>query len=138
MPSTVLYGIALAESGRHIEGIGRRPWPWTLNIEGRGYYYASRHEAYVALRRALAAGKSVDVGVMQVNWRWHHSRLYDAWQALDPYHNLRTGAHILREQYQIKREWWRAVGAYHSPNDPRRAEGYARRVARQLIEGVQR
>ena len=37
IPATLLYAIALAESGKHVTRLNStQPWPWTLNIEGEG------------------------------------------------------------------------------------------------------
>ena len=130
IPDSIFYAVALAESGRSANTDGvRRPWPWTLNVAGDGYYYATRLEAWQALRDWLDQGKrSIDIGLMQVNWRYHHERLGDPWQALDPYHNLRVGADILRECFTSERDWWASVGCYHAPANPARAQGYRRRV----------
>ena len=89
-------------------------------------------EAWQALRDWLAQGKrSIDIGLMQVNWRYHQKRLGDPWQALDPYHNLRVGADILQDCYATEQDWWASVGCYHAPANPARAERYRRRVESQ-------
>ena len=133
VPEAVFYAIALTESGRDVEAQGiRRPWPWTLNVAGKGYYFETRLEAWQALRDWLAKGKrSIDIGLMQVNWRYHQSRLGDPWQALDPYHNLRVGAEILQDCYASRQDWWDSVGCYHAPANPERAARYRRRVETQ-------
>lgn len=130
VPAAILYAIALAESGTRLASGQRRPWPWTLNIEGRGHYYPTRRAAWRTLRATLARGVTrVDIGLMQVNWGYHREALGDPWQALDPYHNLAVGAAILQAQHRTTGHWWQAVGRYHAPNHPRRAERYRSRVA---------
>jgi len=129
IPHTLLYAVALTESGRQIASRGVRPWPWTLNVSGQGYYFSSRTEAWQALRQSLDSGStSIDIGLMQVNWRYHRSRLGSPWQALDPYHNLRVGARILQRCFKQKGDWWFGVGCYHAPNNTERADRYRRRV----------
>lgn len=129
LPPRVLYAIALTESRRQIRDGIVRPWPWTLNIRGTPHFFPNRKAAYRALRTALADGiRNVDIGLMQVNWRWHHERLGDPWQALDPYHNLRVGAAILHQERRETDDLWQAVGRYHSRN-PARALAYRERVA---------
>ena len=130
IPSSVLYAVALTESGKQVASKGvYRPWPWTLNVAGRGYYFDSRQAAWQALTGWLKDGKrSVDIGLMQVNWRYHKERLGTPWQALDPYHNLRVGAEILQECYTTRQDWWASVGCYHAPSNPQRADQYRRRV----------
>jgi len=133
IPDALFYAVALAESGKKIASQDiRRPWPWTLNVEGQGYYYESRLKAWLALSEWLQRGiRSIDIGLMQVNWRWHEDKLGDTWRALDPYHNLRVGAEILRTCFEARREWWQSVGCYHAPSNPDRAMRYQDRVKTQ-------
>ncbi len=130
IPHTLLYAMALTESGKQIEPAGGyRPWPWTLNLAGQGYFFDSRLEAWQALTRWIGEGKrSIDIGIMQVNWRYHQERLGTTWQALDPYHNLRVGAAILQACYQNRHDWWSSVGCYHAPANANRADRYRQRV----------
>jgi hypothetical protein len=131
VPDTVLYAVALAESGVGTDADGvRRPWPWTLNVAGRAHVYPTRAAAYHALDAFFARGeRSIDIGLMQVSWRFHRAKLGDAWEALDPYHNLRVGARILRACFEQRGDWWAGVGCYHAPADPERAQRYRARVA---------
>lgn len=130
IPYTVLYAVALTESGKQVRSSREyRPWPWTLNVAGEGHFYATRIEAWQALRAWLKRGRrSIDIGPMQVNWRYHQERLGTPWQALDPYHNLRVGAEILQECYISNRDWWISVGCYHAPASPQKAGKYRQRV----------
>lgn len=130
IPQSVLFAVALTESGKQTGQAGAlRPWPWTLNVAGRGYFFDSRQAAWQALTAYLKEGKrSIDIGLMQVNWRYHKERLGTPWQALDPYHNIRVGAGILQDCYTARQDWWGSVGCYHSPKDSLRANRYRRRV----------
>jgi len=130
LPPEVLYAVALTESARQVDSTGNvRPWPWTLNVQGRGHFFASREEAEAALREHFDAGRtSIDIGLMQVNWRYHRQRLGSPQLALDPYHNLRVAAEILQHCRQSRQDWWAAVGCYHAPNSPTRAARYQARV----------
>ena len=66
IPHTVLYAVALTESATQIDkGDLYRPWPWTLNVAGRGYFFDSRLEAWRALTGWLREGqRSIDIGLM--------------------------------------------------------------------------
>jgi len=132
IPPAILYAVALAESGTRVQALGSvRPWPWTLNIGGEGYFYPSREAAVQALDSQLAVGRpSIDVGLMQVSWRYHQARLTSPQGALDPYHNLQVAAEILADCFRDRHDWWAAVGCYHAPNNPERAAGYRDRVRR--------
>ena len=130
IPAEVLYAVGLAESARRVDSTGTvRPWPWTLNVQGKGFFYASRAQVQQALESFLDVGfESIDIGLMQVNWRYHQNYLESPQLALDPYHNLRVAAKILRECHQSRQDWWEAVGCYHAPNNPYRADRYRVRV----------
>ena len=132
IPPALLYAIALTESGYTNPAAGDlRPWPWTLNINGKGRYYPSRRAATDALAATLRNGETaVDVGLMQIHWHYHHAALGDSRRALDPYHNLRVGAGILAQCYQQRANWWSAAGCYHAPNNTSLAKRYQARVQR--------
>lgn len=63
VPPESLYSVALAETSmapKSIISVTRgagpapdveRPWPWTINVAGKGYRYASRLQAWEALQR---------------------------------------------------------------------------------------
>lgn len=130
IPSALFYALALAESGRWIPDQRiSRPWPWALNLEGSGQFYPSRQAALSALAGTISAGKaSVDVGLMQISWRFHQPALGTPIEALDPYRNLAVAAEILVQCHRSRGDWWAAVGCYHAPNAPARAERYRARV----------
>ncbi|NQD22972.1 lytic transglycosylase domain-containing protein, partial [Pseudomonas aeruginosa] len=67
VPAEVLYSVALTESKVLLRG-EYVPWPWTLNLAGKSYYYATRTTACTALLAAinLYGAKSVDSGLGQV------------------------------------------------------------------------
>ncbi len=135
IPPGVLYSVALQESRMRLRSRQTRPWPWTLNVAGVPRRYPTRIAAYKGLTFYLERGiRSIDVGLMQVNWRYHQDKLGTPWQALDPYHNVRTGAKILATEYRETQDWFKAIGRYHSPGPSvrhkRRAKQYASSVVR--------
>lgn len=137
VPADIFYAIALGESRSALTDASVRPWPWTLNVAGVGKRFNTREEAYTHLTQLLAQGRrNVDVGLVQVSWRWNGNRFESAWHALDPVVNLSTGARILRE---LKNEcgdcsWWTVVGRYHNPTKPLLAAAYVQRVKAQWAQ----
>lgn len=112
----LLYAVALAESKRQLPNGALRPWPWTLNVAGKGYFYESETQAWAALYEFIAAGEhNIDIGLMQINYRWNEDTLIDPYTALDPAANLNMGAKILAAEYRASGDWDVAVGRYHSP-----------------------
>ncbi len=134
IPPEVLFAVAIQESRPPtgtIRGV-TQPWPWTLNCSGRPYYLNTRDQAYSYLLLLTDAGISCDIGIMQINWKWHKQRFSSLGDALDPYINITTGAKILSEQYTISRSWKGAVGGYHSPSNKGRAAIYSGKVFKHL------
>lgn len=133
VPADILYAVALAESGRSYNG-QLLPWPWTLNIEGQSFYCETQREAVVIASEAISRKQLVDLGVTQVNWYWHQQRFNRVDDALVPMLNLKAGAAILREQFEVSGDWWTAVGRYHDPGQDDEslasAEQYRQRVQR--------
>jgi len=118
VPVDILYAVALTESGRRYES-SNLPWPWALNIDGESVYCQSQNEALQRIRQAIRQQQAVDIGLMQISWRWQQQRFTDVDQALIPVQNLKAGAAILREQFENTQDWWQAVGRYHDPGqDP--------------------
>lgn len=136
VPADILYAVALTESGKAYEAEGGRllPWPWALNINGVGVYCANLDAALVLSREAIQQRQLVDIGLMQISWRWHEHRFQGIEQALSPMRNLQAGATILREHYDLTKDWWIAVGRYHDPGQDDEslasAERYRNRVRR--------
>jgi hypothetical protein len=122
---TVFYGIAMNES--KWKG---RPWPWTLNVAGKSYYFKDRETAYKAATYLLSKDfKLFDIGLMQVNWKWNGHRFKDAWDALEPDTNIAAAGQILTENFKRTKSMAKAVGAYHS-RDPARAGPYVNRFSK--------
>ena len=91
----LLYAIALMESGRPREG-GLAPWPWTLWLPGQGGVFLETREQALSTLRAHSDA-AVDVGLMQVNLRWHGHRIASPEALLEPERNLEIAAGILSE-----------------------------------------
>ncbi len=68
VPPEALYSVSLSESSRKLPR-GVRPWPWTINVAGKGYRYETRLQAWQALQVFMKrhALKRIDVGIAQVN-----------------------------------------------------------------------
>lgn len=116
IPTHLLAAIATTESGRWHEGLGMNvPWPWTINVEGKGYYFENKAQAIAQTRNFLAQGRqSIDVGCMQVNLKHHPKAFADLNQAFDPVTNVAYSAKFLSENYATLGDWIKATAAYHS------------------------
>jgi hypothetical protein len=133
VPVWLLLALAPIESG-----VGNRtgqiyPWPWTLNINGRGsYHFRSRAAAERHLDALIAAGiDNVDIGCLQVNWHWHRSAFASPAAVLSPALNVQYAASLLRKYRAQTGTWSGAIGLYHN-HDARLADVYRCRAARVL------
>jgi len=138
VPPAVLYALALTESGVRLKQ-GLRPWPWTLNIAGKGYYFRNRQAACVALVQAIArhGAKRVDVGLGQINLGWHAGLFGRPCDALQPQRNLRHAARLLRAHFEHSGDWRVAAARYHRPAGGLPAQHYRKTFTRQLAQVLQ-
>lgn len=133
VPADLLYSISLQESKLPTNKGRIVPWPWTVNWRGKGYRFKTRAAMYQFCKRLLKSGNRLfDVGIAQVNWRWHSDRFDgDLWAATDPWTNLNAAATYLRERYDETGDWWVATGQYHNPTNEYLARTYRQSVKRQ-------
>jgi hypothetical protein len=124
-PRDLLTAIAMAESGRN-----GAPWPWALNVAGRGYWHPDRDALAAHVRALVEAGETrFDVGCFQINARWHGQEFPNIDAMLDPNENALYAARFLAALRVELGTWEGATGAYHS-RTPALAEAYRARVAR--------
>ena len=128
-PAGMLAAVGQVESGRPDPQNGRmRPWPWTIDADGTGQFFATKAEAMAAATAFEAAGvRSIDVGCMQVNLMHHREAFASLEEAFDPASNAAFAASFLRALYRRTRAWPKAIAAYHS-DTPNIADDYQRRV----------
>jgi hypothetical protein len=119
IPSGLLLALARVESGGSPFAGPLDPWPWTVNLGGKGAYFASKEDAI----RALEIGSGADIGCMQVSLRYHPTAFEDLATAFDPASNVAYAAKFLRLLKEKTGSWWLAVGEYHSLT-PEHAEVY--------------
>lgn len=127
IPPAVLCAIARVESGQ-----GNGAWPWTLNIAGAPAYFRTRPLALAAVKTLLAQHfVQFDVGLMQVNWKYHHALFASPEAALDPDANLRVAAQVLLREWRTAGSLSGAVARYHS-TDPALGRAYLLQVRQAL------
>jgi transglycosylase-like protein with SLT domain len=128
LPLRLLGAIADVESGRVDEAGHVRPWPWTINAEGRGQFFASKQEAIATVRTLQLQGvQSIDVGCMQVNLMYHPNAFASLDEAFEPTANALYAARFLNTLYGISGSWLQATAAYHSQT-PAIGADYQQRV----------
>lgn len=128
VPPGLLQAIGSVESG-HIDQDGKvRPWPFTVDIDGNGYWFLTSGDAAKFTIQALKVGYgSVDVGCFQINLEAHPKAFKTLGEAFDPEDNAKYAADFLSKLYQQTGSWGLAVERYHSAN-PTLAIPYVRNV----------
>jgi hypothetical protein len=128
LPRALLAAVALAESGRYSrETKTSYAWPWTINAEGRAYYFKTKEEAVRTTQRLLDGGmRSIDIGCMQVNLRYHPDAFLSLEDGFDPMTNVEYAADFLLRLHGQTGHWPKAVAHYHSQTSARGGQYFAR------------
>lgn len=125
VPKTLALAIARQESGCH---------PYILNVGGRDVRPHTKDEAIRIARAAMRAGRSVDIGIMQINSYWLRKYGWPVEQVLEPRNNAKIGVWILAQEIRRHGLTWRAVAYYHTPlhRNPERGRAYAQSIVRHV------
>jgi hypothetical protein len=127
LPNKLLTSISLVESGIKREKNIFRPWPWTLNVSGKPIYFNNKTEILKYLKENIDKKKSIDIGCMQINARYHLKNFLSLSQIVDPEENVKYAAGFLLRLYKEHRSWNEAISRYHS-SIPIRKKKYLKKV----------
>ena len=131
IPAGIMRALTRTETGRNENG-ALTPWPWSMNVEGKGRWFATRKEAEAYLQDVSSSGiRNFDVGCFQINYRWHGTAFTSPNAMLEPIGNALYAARFLRALYEEKGDWIEAAAAYHS-RTPKYATRYKARFERIL------
>ncbi len=129
IPREIMLAITLVETRTKREGQSG-PWPWTVNVAGKGAWLDSRAAALLHAQRALARGEtSFDVGCFQLNFRWHGENFASIDEMFEPGPSSEYAAKFLKSLHAETNDWIKASGLYHS-RTPKHATRYRNLVSR--------
>ncbi|WP_032112599.1 hypothetical protein [Candidatus Paracaedibacter symbiosus] len=142
VPPEVIWAVASAES--NLGKLG--PWPWSVNIRGKAFYFKSQKEMITFIHKKLKKNPhiSMDIGCMQLNYLYHGHKFSNIHEMSNIYENMLVGARYLRQLFEANqhthahkkltknRLWGYAVGDYHSQQSSRGAQ-YIRRTSKFLM-----
>jgi hypothetical protein len=128
IPQHLLRSISVIETGRwHHQVKFYFPWPWAVNQGGKAYYFATKNEAIVGVKKMLEKGlTNIDIGCMQINIHHHPAALLNLNQAFEPKDNIEYAASFLKSHYKQSNNWKKAVASYHSQAEV--GQEYAKKV----------
>lgn len=119
IPKGLLVSIA------HVESSIR---PHALNINGKAVNARTGAEARQLIQAALRAGTvNIDIGIMQLNHRWHRSGFSSEAEMLDIEKNISYAACFLAKLKKQHGDWHTALRHYHSAN-PEHYRKYSKKV----------
>ncbi len=121
IPDNILLGIGLQEAGtrRNKELV---VWPWAVNAEGRGKLFDTKGSAMQWVYQQLQSGmRSIDIGCMQINLRWHPDAFSSLEDGFNPKINVDYAARLLKNHYYTTGSWRIAAGRYHSKTPDKQA-----------------
>ncbi|WP_323739299.1 lytic transglycosylase domain-containing protein [Candidatus Trichorickettsia mobilis] len=119
IPSGLLKSITSVESGNK---------PYALNIAGKTTIPNSKEEATRIVRLYQDEGvTNIDLGIAQINLRWHGKHFSSISEMLEPKSNLEYAAKFLNELYRKHGSWNKAVRHYHSAN-PEYHRKYSKKI----------
>ncbi len=115
LPENILLSISRVESGyQKVDGI-TRAWPWTLNAGGDSAYFQTKKAALGSLKDRIKIGvTNIDIGCMQLNYRWHKKFFKSLSDMINPMQNVDYAARFLKKLHQRHGSWEKAVKYYHS------------------------
>lgn len=125
IPKGLLAAIAKVESGNR---------SYAINTGGKSIYSSSLQEAVSIAESKINSGTTnIDLGVMQLNYRWHGKEFSNLKSMLTPKKNIEYAAILLASLYQKHGNWQKAVRYYHS-SKAKHNRVYSRKVAMVWLE----
>lgn len=122
VPVRTLMALTRVETGRDND-----PWPWTINVSGKGYWLNDQLQAQSLAQKTVQSGqKSFDVGCFQINYRWHSRYFQSLEQMFEPEANALYAARFLKSLQSELGTWPKAIAAFHS-RTPELGHRYLRR-----------
>jgi len=115
LPENILLSISRVESGyKKVDGV-TRAWPWTLNAGGDSAYFRTKDAALGSLKERIKKGvTNIDIGCMQLNYRWHKKFFNNLSDMMRPADNVDYSARFLKKLHKRHGSWEKAVKYYHS------------------------
>ena len=126
IPKGLLAAIARTESSMR---------SLAVNIKGKSIIASSVSDAKSIIQRKLEEGiTNIDIGVMQLNYRWHGKKFADLDEMLHPANNIAYAAKMLKALKDQYGNWQLAIRYYHSYT-PVYNMAYSRKVTLCWLEG---
>ena len=130
LPQGLLMAIARTESGKWSKVTGRaEPHAWAINNAGNNYYPKTWQESYAIINKLRKRGETnIDIGCMQINWRWHVQEFDNIKHMMDAYASADYAARFLARLKQRHKTWKKAIACYHNCKEEHKQARYLNAV----------
>ena len=119
IPSGLLLALVKTESNLN---------PLALNINSKSLFFNDKEKAIKAINKSIASGVvSIDIGLAQINYRWHGENFTSVDSMLSPELNINYAAELLGKLKLTHGDWHKALRHYHSANSVHNQK-YSRKV----------
>ena len=125
IPDKLLTSISLVESGIK-KNNNFVSWPWTLNVAGKSMFFDNKNDTLDFLKKNYK-NKNIDVGCMQISFKYHMNQFDSLENILDPDKNVKYASKFLKKLFSKHKRWNEAISRYHS-SVPIRKKKYLKRV----------
>lgn len=125
MDPLLLYALAITESATGAGHGNIRPYPYVFRSSDGPRFFKNKDEAAAELSDLLKRTQDIDVGMLQINLRFHPQ--HNPSDLLDPHYNLTAGAKYLKAMMATTTDPVIGVGRYHSWTEER-AQWYGQTV----------
>ena len=95
-------------------------------FEGKSIYFDAKEDVINYLEKNKDK-KSIDVGCMQINTKYHMSNFSNFAQMIEPKENVKYAAIFLSKLFKRHKSWNEAISRYHSSN-PHKQKKYLKKV----------
>lgn len=130
VPLAVLYAVALTETGQR-----GALHAYAMNIHGRPSFNSTLADALSTFEKARREGESlVDIGCMQINYRYHGKQFASVEEMFDPGKNVDYAARFLASLHKKEGSWTATVARYHAgPGNAPAQRTYVCAVIRNMV-----
>jgi hypothetical protein len=96
IPDNLLLAIGLQETGIKGKDGVMTVWPYSVNAKGVGKWFNTKAEAIDWANKKYSSGiKSIDIGCMQINQKWHPKAFVNIEEGFDEKKNVTYAAELL-------------------------------------------
>lgn len=113
IPHGLMMAVSTVESG-----LNGKPWPWTLNIDGKAYYFKTKEEAvHKMVGKDGKMHSQMAVGCSQIFVAYHGENFAGPEQMIDPRSNIYYAAEFMKSLHSSTGTWTAGTARYHSSRD---------------------